>query len=197
MASNLSEQSFTQQIDALKQLQEQTQQLLNCKSTLLQTTELLENKTNILDELKAERHARLKEKRLLLDMIQGVQRDIESITEMEDALGRECADLQKNVQRIRNEEYEPLQESVNTLRIGKGLIKIAHVQQEMEAQMAQKLKERRENWQQGASSPSSSSSPLGSIDQVSTTATTTSTTSRRRATNAPSSNSNRSKKRRQ
>ncbi|CAO3595521.1 unnamed protein product [Absidia cylindrospora] len=117
---------------------------------------------------------------------------------MEDALACECANLQKNVQRIRNEEYEPLQESVNKSRIGKGLIKIAHVQQEMEAQMAQKLKERRENWQQGtASSSSSSSSPVGGIDQTSTTSTSTTTTSRRRATNASSSSTNRSKKRRQ
>ncbi|KAI8090012.1 uncharacterized protein BX664DRAFT_146972 [Halteromyces radiatus] len=141
---------------------EKTQQLVDCKASLLQTNELLESKTNMLEELTAQRHKRLKEKRLLLTMIQEVQRDIESITELEDSLGRECADLQKNAQRLRDEEYEPLHEKVNKMRQDKGLNRIPHMQQDIEAQMARKLKERRENWQQGT--PSSSRSPDGLDD---------------------------------
>ncbi|KAI8329424.1 hypothetical protein BC941DRAFT_443119 [Chlamydoabsidia padenii] len=158
MASDSAETDFVQQMESLKQLQEQTQTLMNCKAMLLQTTETLETKTNVLDELTAERHRLLTEKRLLLDMIQGVQRDIETITDMEGALGRECEALQKNVHRIRNEDYEPLHDTVNKARTAKGLTKLPHAQQDMEAAMARKLKERRENWQDTAG-PSKRASP--------------------------------------
>jgi hypothetical protein len=55
-------------------------------------------------------------------------------------------------------------ETVNKAREAKGLSKLPHAQQEMEAAMARKLKERRENWHQlGGSSSSSSSSPSPSL----------------------------------
>lgn len=41
---------------------------------------------------------------------------------------------------------------MNKIRVKKGLSKIPHVQQDREAQMAKKLQERRENWQQGSTS---------------------------------------------
>ncbi|SAM07589.1 hypothetical protein [Absidia glauca] len=176
MASDPSETGFVQKMDDLRQLRDQTQKLVNCKATLLQTTETLETKTNTLEELTAKRHDLLKEKRLLLDMIQGVQRDIDTIAEMEVALGRECEDLQKNVQRIRNEEYETLHETVNKAREAKGLSKLPHAQQEMEAAMARKLKERRENWHQ-LGGPSSSSSPSPSLASSSSGQQTTTSSS--------------------
>lgn len=47
---------------------------------------------------------------------------------------------------------------VNQLRTSHGLQKVPHVQQEVDAQMARILEERRTNWQQQGTSPAVSSS---------------------------------------
>ncbi|CAO3609899.1 unnamed protein product [Cunninghamella blakesleeana] len=157
MANNdIDTTSFSQQLDSLKQLRESTQQLIHCKASIFKNTDLLESKTNLLEELRAERLQRVKEKRLLLDMIQSVQRDIDTLTDMENTLGRECDDLQNNMLDLKNEEYERLHENVNIIRVKKGLSKIPHVQQDREAEMAKRLQERRENWQQGSISADTS-----------------------------------------
>ncbi|CAO3625197.1 unnamed protein product [Cunninghamella echinulata] len=86
---------------------------------------------------------------------------------MENALGKECEELRNNMSNLKNEEYEHLHEIVNKMRLEKGLSKIPHVQQDMEAQMAKKLQERRENWQQGSTSTSSAVA----ITDINTTST--------------------------
>ena len=55
-----------------------TQSLIDCKANLLQKTESLEHKQHLLEEVISERQRLTKEKRMLLDMIQNVQRDLEA-----------------------------------------------------------------------------------------------------------------------
>ncbi|CDS02888.1 hypothetical protein LRAMOSA00290 [Lichtheimia ramosa] len=147
-----------QQREALKNLQRMTQSLIDCKANLLQKTESLEHKQHLLEEVISERQRLTKEKRMLLDMIQNVQRDLEATTEAEASLLKERDDLQQTVDRVRNQEYEPLHDRVNQLRTSHGLQKVPHVQQEVDAQMARILEERRTNWQQQGTSPAVSSS---------------------------------------
>ncbi|KAI9323623.1 hypothetical protein BX666DRAFT_1888688 [Dichotomocladium elegans] len=172
-----------QQRQSLKAIQQMTQSLIDCKASLLQKTETLEYKQRLLEDIVAERQRLNKERRILLDMMQNVQRDLESITEAETSLRKENGALQQSVTRLRNEEYEPLHgqcclvnnvivhkspppsshaycsagrlDRVNQLRTTNGLTRIPHVQQEVDAQMARILEERRQNWQHdGGGSPS-------------------------------------------
>lgn len=58
-----------------------TQSLIDCKANLLQKTESLEHKQHLLEEVISERQRLTKEKRMLLDMIQNVQRDLEAASD--------------------------------------------------------------------------------------------------------------------
>jgi len=49
----------------------------------LVTSETLEVKQNLLDEMTAERRRLVKEKRMMMDMIQAIQRDIETVGQPE------------------------------------------------------------------------------------------------------------------
>ncbi|KAI8143643.1 hypothetical protein BJV82DRAFT_713311 [Fennellomyces sp. T-0311] len=147
------EEIETQQ-QSLKAIRDSTQSLLNCKANLIQKIESLDHKEKLLDEIVSERQRLTKEKRMLLEMIQSVQRDIEAVTEAEASLGKERDELKQSVDRIKIQEYEPLHDQVNGLRTRSGLQKLPHVQQEIEAQQARALEERREKWQQASPSPS-------------------------------------------
>ncbi|KAI9253813.1 hypothetical protein BDA99DRAFT_164057 [Phascolomyces articulosus] len=146
-------QDIEDQQRSLKAIRDSTQSLLNCKASLVQNIESLDHKEKLLEEVIAERQRLTKEKRMLLEMIQGVQRDIEAVTEAEVSLGKERDELRKSVDKLRNQEYDPLHDQVNELRSQSGLQKLPHVQQELEAQMARTLEKRRENWQQASPSP--------------------------------------------
>ncbi|KAI8064371.1 hypothetical protein BC940DRAFT_306084 [Gongronella butleri] len=181
-------------MNELLQIRETTQQLLNVKANLRQSSESLAQKTDILEELTAERHRLLKEKRLLLELLQGVQKDIDTIAEMEGDLERECNDLKATVDQLKNHDYQPLHDHVNDMRSAKGMHKIPHIQQDMDNQMAKRLQERREEWQHGSSSSSvaSSSTPAPQATGSRTNTASTSTTS----ASSPSSRRGRPKKRR-
>jgi hypothetical protein len=58
----------------------QTQALFDLKSQILVASETLEVKQNLLEEMTAERRRLLKEKRMMMDMIQTIQRDIETVS---------------------------------------------------------------------------------------------------------------------
>ncbi|KAL1930412.1 hypothetical protein VTP01DRAFT_10574 [Rhizomucor pusillus] len=171
-----------QQIDTLKNIKQMTQSLVDCKSDLLSKTEALEHKQQLLEEIKAECQRLKKEKRTLLEMIQSVQRDIDAVSEAELLLGRERDELQRNVNRIQTEQYDPLHERVNELRMQHGLQKIPHIRKELEDRMAKMLEERRTNWQQSnnlPASPTPTSEPSSSLS------------SRRRMTSSSRSNTRR------
>ncbi|KAL0074004.1 hypothetical protein F4703DRAFT_1893531 [Phycomyces blakesleeanus] len=137
-----------EQLGTLKSLRQKTQLLVDCKASLTQHTEALDIKQGLLEEATSERQRLQKEKKVLLEMIHSVQRDMEAVTEIEKSLGKERDNLKQTVQRIRDQEYEPLHEQVNVLRAENGLQKLPSVEQEIEAQMAKHLEDRREKWQQ-------------------------------------------------
>ncbi|KAI9009956.1 hypothetical protein CLU79DRAFT_774711 [Phycomyces nitens] len=125
-----------EQLGTLKSLRQKTQLLVDCKASLTQHTEALDTKQGLLEEATSERQRLQKEKKVLLEMIHSVQRDMEAVAEIEKSLGRERDNLKQTVQRIRDQEYEPLHEQVNELRLKNGLQRLPSVEQEMEAQMA-------------------------------------------------------------
>jgi hypothetical protein len=57
----------------------QTQGLFELKSQIIATNETLETKKNLLEEMTAERRRLVKEKKMMMDMIQAIQRDIETV----------------------------------------------------------------------------------------------------------------------
>lgn len=83
--------------------------MIDVKNTLLSKTELLEQKKGLLEQINTEKQRLSKEKRLLFDMLQSIQRDLDSVTEVETQLTREHEELEKNVTKYRIEQYEPLQ----------------------------------------------------------------------------------------
>ncbi|ORE11439.1 hypothetical protein BCV72DRAFT_301014 [Rhizopus microsporus var. microsporus] len=131
------------QLQSLDLLKQKTQALIDVKNTLLSKTELLEQKKGLLEQINTEKQRLSKEKRLLFDMLQSIQRDLDSVTEVETQLTREHEELEKNVAKYRIEQYEPLQEpdEVNEIRAQSGMIKLPHIQQELEAQMAKRQKD--------------------------------------------------------
>ncbi|KAG1180435.1 hypothetical protein G6F70_004538 [Rhizopus microsporus] len=129
------------QLQSLDLLKQKTQALIDVKNTLLSKTELLEQKKGLLEQINTEKQRLSKEKRLLFDMLQSIQRDLDSVTEVETQLTREHEELEKNVTKYRIEQYEPLQDEVNEIRAQSGMIKLPHIQQELEAQMAKRQKD--------------------------------------------------------
>lgn len=79
------------------------------KSTLVTKNEILDQKKALLEQVNSERQRLNKEKKLLLDMLQSIQRDLDSMVEAEKALAKEYEDLERNVNKYRIEQYEPLQ----------------------------------------------------------------------------------------
>ncbi|KAG1222464.1 hypothetical protein G6F68_020632 [Rhizopus microsporus] len=79
------------------------------------------------------------------------------MVEAEKALAKEYEDLERNVNKYRIEQYEPLQDEVNEIRVKSGMMKLPHIQQELEAKMAKVLEDRRMKWQEGSSSSNSRS----------------------------------------
>ncbi|KAG2189074.1 hypothetical protein INT44_004216 [Umbelopsis vinacea] len=149
-AESGSDEQFIAKLQSLKGLRRQTQSLFDLKSQILVTSETLEVKQNLLEEMTSERRRLVKEKRMMMDMIQAIQRDIETMTEGENSLQTECKNLEQSLRNLRDNEYEPLQEKVNAARASNGLERLPNMQQELDAQMARALEERRQTWQESS-----------------------------------------------
>ncbi|KAI8576886.1 hypothetical protein K450DRAFT_254761 [Umbelopsis ramanniana AG] len=135
-AESGTDEQFIAKLQSLKGLRRQTQSLFDLKSQILVTNETLEVKQNLLEEMTSERRRLVKEKRMMMDMIQAIQRDIETMTEGENSLQTECRNLEQSLRNLRDNEYEPLQEKVNAARASNGLERLPNMQQELDAQMA-------------------------------------------------------------
>ncbi|KAI8336908.1 hypothetical protein BD560DRAFT_413475 [Blakeslea trispora] len=140
------------QANSLEKLREKTQALLDCKATFMSKSEILEQKKSFLEEANSEKQRLQREKRLLREMLQSINQDLNSIVDVEKALNKESEDLEKSLNRLKKEEYEPLHDQVNEIRIQNGMSKLPHIQQEIEAKLAKILEERRVQWQQEESS---------------------------------------------
>ncbi|KAG2186412.1 hypothetical protein INT43_002850, partial [Umbelopsis isabellina] len=143
-----SEEQFISQLQSLKSLRKQTQALFELKSQIIANNETLETKKNLLEEMTTERRRLVKEKKMMMDMIQAIQRDIDTVTEGENSLQVECNNLEQSLQRLREAEYEPLQGRI-VCKLGiSGLDRLPNLQQETDAQLAKALEERRNTWQE-------------------------------------------------
>ncbi|KAG1082851.1 hypothetical protein G6F42_022425 [Rhizopus arrhizus] len=140
------------QLSSLDLLRSKTQALVDCKATLLSKTEILDSKKNMLEETNAEKQKLQRERTLLREMLQNITKDLNAIVEVEQALTKESEELERSVNKMRTEQYEPLHEQVNEIRVQNGMSKLPHIQQELEAQMAKTLEDRRMKWQQEESS---------------------------------------------
>ncbi|OBZ82352.1 hypothetical protein A0J61_09597 [Choanephora cucurbitarum] len=136
------------QTNTLEKLREKTQALLDCKATYMSKSEILEQKKNFLEEASSEKQRLQREKRLLREMLQSINQDLNSIVDIEIALNRESEDLEKTLDKLKKEQYEPLHDQVNEIRTQNGMSKLPHIQQEIEAKLAKLLEERRVQWQQ-------------------------------------------------
>ncbi|CAO3679665.1 unnamed protein product [Rhizopus stolonifer] len=143
--------SINIQLQSLERLKLKTQALVEVKSTLLSKTGQLDHKKSLLEQANSEKQRLNKEKKLLLDMLQNIQRDLNSVANVEKLLSKEYQDLEKSVNKYKKEQYEPLQDEVNEIRVKSGMVKLPHIQQELEAQMAKELEDRRMKWQEGSS----------------------------------------------
>ncbi|KAI7876143.1 uncharacterized protein EV154DRAFT_526184 [Mucor mucedo] len=158
-SSNVDSNLLKTQMNSLELLQRKTQSLVDCKATLMSKTEVLDSKKSLLQETNSERQRLQREKKLLREMLQNINQDLESLQEVEQSLTKESDDLERSVNKIKNEQYEPLQDQVNEIRLKIGLNKLPHIQQELEARLAKILEDRRVKWQQEESE--SSASPTG------------------------------------
>ncbi|KAI9246564.1 hypothetical protein EDC94DRAFT_627150 [Helicostylum pulchrum] len=147
------------QMHSLEQLRQKTQALVDCKATLLSKTEILDQKKSLLEETNSERQRLQREKKLLREMLHNINQDMNSLVEVEQSLTKESEDLERSVNKLKHEQYEPLHDQVNDIRVQNGLTKLPHIQQELEARMAQILEDRRVKWQQEESESSASPTP--------------------------------------
>ncbi|KAF1799295.1 hypothetical protein FB192DRAFT_1386025 [Mucor lusitanicus] len=153
--TELDTDTIKSQLSSLELLRSKTQALVDCKATLLSKTEILDSKKNLLEETNVEKQKLQRERKLLREMLQNITKDLTAITEVEQSLAKESEELEKSVNKMRTEQYEPLHEQVNEIRVQNGMSKLPHIQQELEAQMAKTLEDRRMKWQQEESSNSS------------------------------------------
>ncbi|KAG2210969.1 hypothetical protein INT47_000129 [Mucor saturninus] len=165
-SSNVDSNLLKTQMNSLELLQRKTQSLVDCKATLMSKTEVLDSKKSLLQETNSERQRLQREKKLLREMLQNINQDLESLQEVEQSLTKESDDLERSVNKIKNEQYEPLQDQVNEIRLKIGLNKLPHIQQELEARLAKILEDRRVKWQQEESE--SSASPTGKRRRLAT-----------------------------
>ncbi|KAI9263670.1 hypothetical protein BY458DRAFT_556949 [Sporodiniella umbellata] len=125
------------QLQLLEQLKQKTQALVEVKSTLISKTSQLDHKKSLLEKAHSERQRLNKEKKILLDMLQNIQRDLDLAVGVEKSLTKEHQELELNVDRFKKEHYEPIQDEVNAIRVQSGMDRLPHIQQELEAQMAE------------------------------------------------------------
>ncbi|KAG2235257.1 hypothetical protein INT48_004724 [Thamnidium elegans] len=92
-------------------------------------------------------------------MLHTINQDMNSLLEVEQSLTKESEDLERSVNKLKREQYEPLHDQVNDIRVQNGLTKLPHIQQELEARMAQVLEDRRVKWQQEEGESSASPIP--------------------------------------
>ncbi|GAN11017.1 type 11 methyltransferase [Mucor ambiguus] len=140
------------QLNSLELLRSKTQALVDCKATLLSKTEILDSKKNLLEETNVEKQKLQRERKLLREMLQNITKDLTAIADVEQSLAKESEELERSVNKMRTEQYDPLHEQVNEIRVQNGMSKLPHIQQELEAQMAKTLEDRRMKWQQEESS---------------------------------------------
>ncbi|KAL0136195.1 type 11 methyltransferase [Mucor lusitanicus] len=162
--TELDTDTIKSQLSSLELLRSKTQALVDCKATLLSKTEILDSKKNLLEETNVEKQKLQRERKLLREMLQNITKDLTAITEVEQSLAKESEELEKSVNKMRTEQYEPLHEQVNEIRVQNGMSKLPHIQQELEAQMAKTLEDRRMKWQQEESSNSSKRKTSGATD---------------------------------
>lgn len=60
-------------------LRQKTQALVDCKATLLSKTEILDQKKSLLEETNSEKQRLQKEKKLLREMLQNINQDMNSV----------------------------------------------------------------------------------------------------------------------
>ncbi|KAI7906887.1 uncharacterized protein BX663DRAFT_494100 [Cokeromyces recurvatus] len=144
-----------EQLNSLQELRQKTQELIDCKAALVSKSEILDHKKDLLEEANSERQRLQKEKTLLREMLQNINQDLNSIVEVERTLAKESEDLERSINKLKTEHYEPLHDQVNEIRLKNGLTKLPHIQQELEARMAKILEERRVKWQQEENATSS------------------------------------------
>ncbi|RUP25414.1 hypothetical protein BC936DRAFT_138836 [Jimgerdemannia flammicorona] len=134
------------ELESLCDLKNRTETLIRVKHSIFQNNESLDRKQALLDDVISEKQQLLREKRTVVEMLQGIQRDIEAATAAELALTKERDDLQDTLIKLRNDEYEPLKTEVDSLRLNKGLKRLPNLQEELDTQMAKYLEDRRERW---------------------------------------------------
>lgn len=61
------------------QTRQKTQSLVDCKATLMSKTEVLDSKKSLLQETNSERQRLQREKKLLREMLQNINQDLESV----------------------------------------------------------------------------------------------------------------------
>ncbi|RUS14512.1 hypothetical protein BC937DRAFT_93705 [Endogone sp. FLAS-F59071] len=142
------------EFESLRELRNRTEILIQVKHSIFQNNESLERKQALLDDVVSEKQQLLREKRVMMEMLQAIQRDIEAAIKAEQVLKKERDDLREVTLKLR-EEYEPLKSKVDSLRLEKGLKRLPNLQEELDTQMAKYLENRRERWREYDSEGSS------------------------------------------
>ncbi|KAL1922429.1 uncharacterized protein VTP21DRAFT_9968 [Calcarisporiella thermophila] len=172
-----SNDKIVRDLAALSDLKGKQDALGDLKQQLFELQEQLEQKEHLLDEVSLERGRLQREKLELCEMLRGLQRDIESVTEVERNVKAERDGLRERLKRIREESYEPLKEEVDKKRIQHQLRKLPNLQDELDQQMARYLEQRRLEKSSAPGRPSiQASNP-----STPASSTTTTSTSRRRS----------------
>lgn len=104
----LMDDTMRDQMDTLQTLYRQTRALSDCKTDLLAKRDALDKKQHLYEEVVAERQRLNKEKRMILDMLNKIQQDMDAISDIESNLHREHQDLLRQVEVLQNDTYEPL-----------------------------------------------------------------------------------------
>ncbi|KAI8806998.1 hypothetical protein BJ742DRAFT_814081 [Cladochytrium replicatum] len=138
--------TFHSRLQELLELRLQTKKLAHLKQSIFESSQSLERDEAILLEITAEKNHLQQEKASLIDALAKVEVDLNAMIGAETAVRQTVRESKESLRSLRNDQFEPLKDLVDSLRHNHDLPRLPSLQEEIEMEMAQYLTQRRERW---------------------------------------------------
>jgi len=140
------ESTTFQKLEDLKILKQKMQQLDKIKQQISHSTEIMQNEEDLIGEFRAEKESLTNEYKYRVAEIRAIQFDIGQVDSVIQAAEQEKGDMQQQIDQIVNEQYHPLKEAIDNIRVSLGLPRLPSLQEENEKILSIYLEKRRKNW---------------------------------------------------
>eukprot|EP00026_Physarum_polycephalum_P017761 Phypoly_transcript_19094.p1 GENE.Phypoly_transcript_19094~~Phypoly_transcript_19094.p1 ORF type:complete len:147 (+),score=35.76 Phypoly_transcript_19094:237-677(+) len=129
------------------------QQLEKIKQQITHNTETIRNEETLIGEFRAEKDNLTNEQKIKLAELRSIQYDIAQVESVIQSAEQEKAEMQQQVDQIINDQYFPLKDSIDAIRLALGLPRLPTLQEESDKLQASYLEKRRKGWNEEATAP--------------------------------------------